>query len=416
MIGREPRITPFGLVGRLAVLSLLGFMVPLLPAQVAIHGKVVHTMTGPPIEDGVVVIRDGKISAVGKAADVVIPAGFRRLEANVVTPGLIDAHSVVGLGGIYNNDREDQDQLERSEPTQPELRAIDAYNPRERLVQWVREFGITTVHTGHAPGELVSGQTCIVKTTGNTVGEATIRPVAMVAATLASSARKDGSSAPGTRAKMMSLLRQELIAAQEYRRKVADADPEKRPSRDLSKEAMVQVLERKVPLLVTAQRAQDIANALRLAEEFKFRLVLDGAAEAYLLLDEIEKAGVPVIIHPTMMRAVGDLENLSFETAAKLADRGIPVALQSGFESYVPKTRVVLFEAGMAAANGLGFERALATITRDAAEILGIDDRVGTLAVGKDGDVALFDGDPFEYTTHVTGVVIEGEVVSETVR
>lgn len=403
-------------------LNLLGFVAccllvsPTAFGQVVIRGGVVHTMTGPPITDGIVVIRDGKISAVGRASDVLIPAGFRVLTAAVVTPGLIDAHSVVGLGGIFNSPREDQDQLEGSAPTQPELRAIDAYNPREQLVTWIREFGVTTVHTGHGPGELISGQTCIVKTTGNTVEAATVRPVAMVAATLASSARKDGPKAPGTRAKMMSLLRQELIDAARYRDQMAKPEVSERPARDLRKEALVQVLDRKVPLLVTAHRAQDLANALRLAEEFKIRVVLDGAAEAYLLAERIQKAGVPVILHPTMMRAVGDLENLSFETAAKLTALGIPVALQSGFESYVPKTRVVLFEAAMAASNGLGFERALATITRDAAKILEIDQRVGTLAVGKDGDVALFDGDPFEYTTHVTGVVIEGKVVSETVR
>ena len=114
-----------------------------------------------------------------------------------------------------------------------------------------------------------------------------------------------------------------------------------------------------------------------------------------------------------MARSFDERENLSFETAAKLRRAGIPVALQSGYESYVPKTRVVLFEAAVAAANGLSFEEALATITIDAARILGVADRVGSLEVGKDGDVALYDGDPFEYTSHCVGVVINGQVVSE---
>jgi imidazolonepropionase-like amidohydrolase len=168
--------------------------------------------------------------------------------------------------------------------------------------------------------------------------------------------------------------------------------------------------------MITAHKAQDIAGALRLASEFEIGIWLDGAAEAYLLIDEIKAAGIPVIIHATMQRAVGDAENLSFETASKLADAGIPVALQSGYESYVPKTRVVLFEAAQAAANGLGLERALAAITIDAARILGIDDRVGSLEVGKDGDLALYDGDPFEWTSHCVGVVIEGKVMSDTPR
>jgi imidazolonepropionase-like amidohydrolase len=109
---------------------------------------------------------------------------------------------------------------------------------------------------------------------------------------------------------------------------------------------------------------------------------------------------------------VGETENQSFDTAATLRKAGIPVALQSGFEGYVPKTRVALFEAGIAAANGLEFEEALATITIDAARIIGVEDRVGSLQPGRDGDVAVFDGDPFEYTTHCTAVVVNGRVAS----
>jgi imidazolonepropionase-like amidohydrolase len=175
---------------------------------------------------------------------------------------------------------------------------------------------------------------------------------------------------------------------------------------------MREVIRGNLPLMVTANRAQDIVNALRIKEEFGIAMVLDGAAEAYLVLDEIRTAGVPVILHPTMTRHYGDYENASFTTAAKLAEAGIPFALQSGFEGYVPKTRVVLFEAAVAAANGLSWNDALETITIDAARIIGVADRVGSLEVGKDGDVAMFDGDPFEYTTHTTGVVIEGRVAS----
>ena len=145
--------------------------------------------------------------------------------------------------------------------------------------------------------------------------------------------------------------------------------------------------------------------------------MLDSAAEAYLCLDRIKAAGMPVILHPSMRRAgMGETENISFETAAKLREAGIPFALQSGYEGYVPKTRVALFEAAIAAANGLTTEQALAAITTDAARILGIDDRVGALRPGLDGDVAIFDGDPFEYTTHCTGVVIDGRIVSDAPR
>jgi len=382
-----------------------------------VHGDVVHTMAGPPIGDGVVVVERGKITAVGPAATTPLPAGARLLRAAVVTPGLVDAHSVVGLSGFLNQPQ-DQDQLDAVEAIQPELRAIDAYNPQERLIEWLRGFGVTTIHTGHAPGALVAGQTMVVKLSGNTVEEATLVPTAMVAVTLGDAARAQGPDAdkksPGTRSKAVAMLRAELVKTQEYLRKRGLSDESKRPDPDLRREALAKVLAREWPLLVTADRAHDIASALRIAEEFDLRIVLDSAAEAYLLTDRIRAAGVSVVIHPTMRRSGGggDTENLSFETAATLRKAGIPIALQSGYESYVPKTRVVLFEAGLAAAHGLSFEQALATITIDAARIVGVADRVGSLEPGKDGDVALYDGDPFEYTTHCTGVVIDGRPMS----
>jgi imidazolonepropionase-like amidohydrolase len=381
----------------------------------AVRGDVVHTMAGPLIADGVVVIEDGKIRAVGPAATTPVPPAAKLLRGAVVTPGLVDAHSVVGLAG-HLNQPQDQDQLDPGEAIQPELRAIDAYNPQERLIEWLRGFGVTTIHTGHAPGALVAGQTMVVKLAGNTVEEAVLAPAAMVVATLGDAARPQGGDAdkksPGTRSKAVAMLRAELVKAQEYVRKRSLADESKRPDTDLRLEALAGVLAGKVPLLVTADRAHDIASALRIAEEFKLRLVLDSGAEAYLLVDRIKAAGVPVVVHPTMRRSGGETENLSFETAATLTQAGIPIALQSGYESYVPKTRVVLFEAGLAAANGLPFEKALAAITIDAAKIIGIADRIGSLEVGKDGDVAIFDGDPFEYTTHCTGVVINGRLMS----
>ena len=379
------------------------------------RGDRVYTLAGPVITDGMVIIRDGKIAAVGSAAELVAPEGFLLLRAAVVTPGLVDAHSTVGLSGSFNTDH-DRDQLERSKALQPSLRAVDAYNPQETLVSWLRSFGVTTVHTGHAPGELISGQTIIVKTVGTTCEEALMVSDAMVVSTLGQSARKTGKKSPGTRGKMMSLLRAELIKAREYAKNREKEDVSKHPARDLGLEALTAVLAREKPLLITAHRSEDIANALRLAEEFKFKLILDGAAEAYLLIDLLKAAEVPIIVHPTMARATGERENLTFENAALLRQAGLLVALQSGYESYVPKTRVVLFEAALAAAYGLSFEEALASITLDAARIIGVADRVGSLEVGKDGDLALYDGDPFEYTSHCIGVVIEGTVVSQEAR
>jgi imidazolonepropionase-like amidohydrolase len=387
-----------------------------LAAQVAVRGGIVYTMTGDAIRDGIVIVgANGRIERVGSAAQVQVPAGYRLLEAAVVTPGLIDARTVVGLAG-YLNQPHDQDQLETSNAMQPELRAFDAYNARETLVHWLRDHGVTTMHTGHGPGALMSGQTMIVKTRGESVGEAIVDSVTMVAMTLGPEVAANFAGRPGTRSKGLALVRQKLVDAQAYRARRQGATDNSAVARSLEMEILVDVLEGRVPALITAHRSSEILAALRLQREFGFRLVLDGAAEAYLLTDEIRAAGVPVILHATMARHSGAMENATFESARILRDAGIPVAMQSGFEPYVPKTRVLLFEAAMAAAYGLPVEHALSMITIDAARILGIDGRVGSLAVGKDGDLVLFSGDPFEHVSRVCGVLIDGVVVSETCR
>jgi imidazolonepropionase-like amidohydrolase len=393
---------------RLGVVALIFLFAASLQGQIAVKGGTVWTMAGEPITNGVVLIKDGKIEAVGPASSVNIPAGYRVISAKIVTPGLIDAHTVIGLNG-YLNQPHDQMALEGSSSIQPELRATDAYNAEERLIEWVRGFGVTTLHTGHQPSALISGQTMITKTTGKNVDEATVVPTAMIAVTLGEGGIAGAGKSPGTRAKQIAMLRAELIKAFENSKKT-DAP------RDLRSEIMVKVIKREIPLLITAHKAQDIMSALRLAKEFNIRIVLDGVAEAHMLLNEIKASGFPVIVHATMARAGGDTESLSLTTASKLKAAGIPTALQSGYEGYVPKTRVILYEAAMAAANGLSQRDALAMITIDAAKILGVDNRIGSLAVGKDADIAIFDGDPFEWTSHCTGVIINGKVISEVIR
>jgi imidazolonepropionase-like amidohydrolase len=376
--------------------------------QVAIKGETIHTMDGAVIRNGVILTNKGKIEAVGTAASVKIPANYKVVSAKVVTPGLIDAHTVIGLAG-YMNQPHDQMQVETSSPMQPDLRAIDAYNAREELVAWVRSLGVTTIHTGHAPAELISGQTMIAKTVGDNVDEATIVPMAMIAVTIGQGAINSGGKAPGTSAKEAAMLREMLIKASNYGKK-EDA------SRDLKLEMMKKVIDKEIPLLVTAHKATDIMTAIRIAKEFDIKIVIDGASDAHMLIDEIKESGYSVILHPTMYRAGGETENLSMTTASKLKEAGIPFALQSGYETYVPKTRVVLFEAAVLVKYGMSFEDALRTVTIDAAKIIGMESRIGSIKVGKDADLAMYDGDPFEYATHCVGTMIDGKVVSTEVR
>src|SRR5262249_35505858 len=196
------------------------------------------------------------------------------------------------------------------------------------------------------------------------------------------------------------------------RKRAATKEPDKQPPYNAKHQALELALDGKVPVFLSAHRADDLDTALRLAGEFKLRAVLDLATEAYLDPETVAAAKVPVVVHPTMQR-VGTLETFhSFlGNAAVLADRKVPVAIGTAFEGYVPKTRVLRYEAAVAMMNGLGYDRALRAVTLDAARLLGIDDRFGSLEGGKVADLVLYDGDPFEHTTHVTHTILDGRVI-----
>lgn len=380
-----------------------------LKAQIAIKAETVYTVSGNPITNGIVLVKNGKIEAVGTGLS--IPAGYKVYETKVVTPGLVDARSLVGISGALNIPT-DQDQLEKSSPIQPDLRAIDAYNPDEVLVKVIRDYGVTTIHTGHGIGALVSGQTMIAKTKAGNVETVTINPLCMLAMTLGPSVERNFTS-PGTSAKQVAMIRSELLKAQTYQKKRTDKDSTKRPAKDLKMEVLSQLLSGDIKALITANSSKDIMSAIRLAKEFNFKLVLDGAAEAYLLIPEIKNAKAEIVLHATMARNSGDMINMNRESAAILTAAGIPVSIETGYEGYVPKTRILLFEAALAITNGLSFNDALKCITLNPSRLLGIEKRVGSIEKGKDADLVLYNGDPFEYLSKVCMVMIDGEVVKE---
>jgi imidazolonepropionase-like amidohydrolase len=208
------------------------------------------------------------------------------------------------------------------------------------------------------------------------------------------------------------MIRTELVKAEAFLKKLSDKDSTKRPGTDLRMDVLCQLLKGEIKALITANTAVDIMNTIRLAREFKLKLVIDGAAEAYRLIDEIKSADAEIILHATMARNGGEMVNMTRESAAILTAAGIRVSIESGYESYVPKTRIVLYEAAIAVAFGLPFDEGLKAITLNPAKLLGIDKRVGSIEEGKDADLVLYDGDPFEYLTHVCKVFIDGELVS----
>jgi imidazolonepropionase-like amidohydrolase len=382
----------------------------ILAAQIAVKADTIYTITNGKINNGVILIKNGKIEKVG--TDVKVPANYKIYEAKFVTPGLVDARSEVGLSGPLNF-KADQDQVEKSSPIQPDLRAIDAYNTDDKLVEYLRNNGVTSLHTGHGVGALVSGQTMVVKTKPGLIDSVIIQPLSMLAMSIGAEVEENYTS-PGTKGKQMAMLRSELLKAEQYLKKQQDKDSSKRLAKDLNMEMLGDLLRGRVKGLVYANRATDIISAIRLSKEFDFKLVIEGAAEAYRIVDEIKSSGAEVIVHPTMARYAGDMQNVTMENAAILTKAGIPVSIESGFEAYVPKTRVILYEAAAAVGRGgLPYDDALKAITLNPAKLLGLENRIGSIETGKDADVVLYDGDPFEYITRVCTVIIDGQVVAD---
>jgi len=392
----------------------LTISVSVLADDLAVRGKVIHTMAGAIINDGLILIEDGKIKRIGAQRRLKIPPGTTILEAEVVTPGFVDARSIVGISGAYNITA-DQDHNELSHPNQAQLRAIDAYNPREILVDYVNSLGVTTLHVGPGRSNPIAGQSAIVKTHGDSLEQVAVSRRAAMIFNLGEqpkAAYGANNKTPSTRMATVGLIRQALSGAENYRLAKQNARQKGRPHKyDMKHEAMLDVLDRKLAAFFMANRSDDIATAMRIAREYKLNLVLDNATDGFMLAESIRDAGVPVVVHPTMQRpATQETINTTLENAAKLQQAGVMIAIQSGTEGYVPKTRVLLWEAAVAHANGLQFEHTLAAITINPAKILGISDRVGSLEKGKDADMVLFSGNPFEYVTQIGAVITSGKI------
>ncbi len=396
----------------------------LLAENVAVLADHLYTMAdGAQGGPGMVLIRDGKIEAVRTGAHQQSPDGYTVLKAAFVTPGLIDANTTAGISGAYNIPA-DQDQDEATDPNTADVRTLDSFNPNERLLKVLNQYGVTTVQSAPGPRNPIAGRAGIFKTAGTDSGPATVEQLVMrqesaMVFNLGETPKLTygkKEKAPTTRMKTAEIIRRALSDAKAYEEKwdkwkKDGSDISKQPARDMKLEALVPVVDGKLPTIFNAYRADDIDTAIRIGTEFRLRYMLASVTEGYLIPDAIRRAGAPCLAGPVMQRFESlETANATFENPAILQRAGIPVALMTGYESYVPKNRILLFEAGITAANGLSMEEALRMVTANAAKILAIDDRVGSLAPGKDADIALFDGDPFEYTSHVVAVLTSGQV------
>ncbi len=396
---------------RFVVAILLLFMGNLITAAdtTAFTGARLMPVSGPIIEDGVLVVRGGKIESIGASKDVVIPTGAVRIDASgkTIIPGLICTHSHIGMGGGGDS----------SDPIQPECWTLDSVNVRAASLERARAGGLTLVNQMPGSGHLISGRTTYLKLRkGGTVDELLIKDSEgwpMGGLKMANGTNSQRSAPfPGTRAKSAALVREAYVKAQEYRDKITRAagDPDKIPERDLRMEALVEALDGKRIVHHHTHRHDDILTVLRLRDEFGFQVVLHHVSEAWKVVDEIAASGAPcsliVIDSPG-----GKLEarDISMENGVVLEKAGVNVAFHT--DDFITDSRLFLRSAALAVRSGMSREGALRALTLSGAEMLGLEGRTGSLDPGKDADFAILSGDPFSVYTQVLETWVEGERV-----
>ena len=381
------------------------------------NGKLL-TMAGPEFV-GDIAVENGKIIALGEELPAE-NAQVRDVSGCYVVPGIVDAHCHIGMWEDSMG-TEGADGNECTNPVTPELRAIDAINPYDRCFTEACAAGVTTCVTGPGSANVVGGQFVAMKTAGDSVEDMTLRfPVAMKAAFGENPKRVYGDSekTPQTRMATAAILRKALLDAQEYGKKIEEGeqDPAKRPSRDLGKEAMLAVIKRELPMKIHAHRADDICTAIRIAKEFDIRFTLEHCTEGYLIPAQIKRAieeqGAGIIVGPLLSeRSKIELRNLSFKAPKVLYDNGIEFAIMTD-HPVIPEQYLTVC-AALAVREGLPEEVALRAITIQAARITGIDDRVGSLEVGKDADIAVFNGHPLDFRTRCVLTLVNGKIAHE---
>jgi imidazolonepropionase-like amidohydrolase len=408
----------------LALMAALAVTSPLPAQNISLVADHLYTMdAGPQGGPGMVLIRDGKIEDVRPGANPQPPRDFQVIRGAYVTPGLIDADTTTGVSGAYNIPA-DQDQDESTDPNTADVNVRDSLNPEDLLYQYVNAYGVTTLQVTPGPTNPIAGRAGIFKTAGpqspfRTVDQLTVRLNSGMVFNLGEWPKQTYGKthkAPVTRMKTAEIIRDALLQARQYQEKwdkwkQEGSDVSKQPAIEPKMAALAGVVSGKTPAIFNAYRADDIDTAIRIGTEFHLKYMLASVTEGYLIRDRIKQAGVPCLVG-AVMQPIEDLEtaNANYENAALLQQTGIPISIMTGYVAYVPKSRVLLFEAAVAAANGLGMEPALRAITISPAKILGIDDRVGSLTKGKDADAVVFDGDPLEYTSHVQQVLVQGAV------
>lgn len=376
------------------------------------NGKV-YTMEGQVFESANILVENGKIVGIGP--ELVAPEGVEVFDATgkIVMPGFIDAHCHLGLWE-YALGFEGSDGNEATNPITPAVRGLDGINPMDKSFERALTGGVTCVSAGPGSANVIGGQFAILKTMGNSVDQMVIEPTHAMKCAFGENPKRvynGQSKSPSTRMAIAYELRNQLFKAKEYveKLKLAEEDPTKKPAFDMNMEALAPVVKGEIPLKAHCHRADDILTAIRIAKEFDVKLTLDHCTEGHLIPEILAEEGYPCIIGPTFGFATKvELKNKSFITPKVLSDAGVKVAIMT--DSPVIEQEYLPMCAALAHYNGVDELEALKMITINPAEILGIDDKVGSIKVGKDADLSVWDGHPFDLSSDNELTLVNGQV------
>lgn len=388
------------------------------------NGRII-TMTGTNYENGYILIDAGKIVEVGE-----YPTAFNQqilhsgnlsvidAKHRYVLPGLIDAHCHVGMWEDSVG-FEGDDGNEMTDPITPHLKAVDGVYHLDRAFTEARENGVTTVVTGPGSANVIGGQFAALKTYGRRIEDMIVKdPVAIKVAfgENPKTVYNERKMAPTTRMATAALLRESLMRALEYKEMLdkynEDKEENDKPDYDIKMEALLKVLNKEIPLKAHAHRADDILTAIRIAKEFNVDLTIEHCTEGHIIKDILVEEGISAVVGPSLTdRSKVELRNLTLKTPGILAKAGVKVAIMT--DHPCTPIQYLTLCAAMAVREGMDEEDALKAITINAAELTGINDRVGSIEFGKDADIAIFDGHPFELRSKAVTTIINGKVVYE---
>lgn len=382
---------------------------------VIINGKI-KTMEDRDYEDGYVRIEQGRISAVGdmRECDRSLLKSRKDIQVidakgNLVMPGIVEAHCHMGITEEKKG-MEGDDCNENVDPITPFLRAIDAINPMDAAFHDALQAGITSAMIGPGSANVVGGQFAFLKTHGRCIDRMIVKAPAAMKVAFGENPKVNYSgqgNSPVTRMAIAAMLREELTKAKAYQKK-RENDSEKEP--DFRYECWLPVLKGEIPIKAHAHRADDILTAVRIAKEFGLRMTIDHCSEGHLIMEELKAAGFPAIVGPDMAsRNKIEVQNMAFKTVGLLSQSGILTAITT--DHPVSRIQFLPICAGLAVKAGMDMEEGLKAITINAARICGVADRVGSLAVGKDADIAIFDGNPMEVFTRTLCTIVDGKIV-----